>query len=193
MEKKFIDNVLKVMKFNIQYKEKELISFVNMTNYKVATKDKPLLLTINLQSCIALYAYTNNFSYLAHMNMYKGNWQDDFEINESIVNSKCKKIDNLFCEIIKHKKGINEPVYIGLVLGISPLSEDYVSRVVLEKNLKSLIEHLNEVGISTIRNQDINSFNFILDSRYGIIIQDGIKNNGEIVDIKNYGYLDKRK
>lgn len=193
MEKEFIDNVLKIMKFNIQDKEKELINFVNMTKYKVATKDKPLLLTINLQSCIALYAYTNNFSYLAHMNMYKGNWQDDFEINESIANSKCKKVDNLFSEIIKHKEKINESLYIGLALGIAPLSEDYISRVVLEKDLKVLIEHLNEVGISTIRNKDINSFNFILDSRYGIIIQDGIKNNGKIVDIKNNSGLDKHK
>lgn len=193
MESEFIDNALRIMKFNISNKEKELISFVNMTKYKVATDNKPLLLTINLQSCIALYAYTNNFSYLAHMNMYKGNWQDDFEIDKSISSSKCKKVEKLFDEVIKYKEKINEPVYIGLVLGISPLSECYISRVVLEKELQYLIKHLNEMGITTIRNKDLNSFNFILDSRYGIIIQDGIKNNGKIVDIKNYSTLDKRK
>ena len=79
MEKQFIENALKVMKFNIEETEKDLLQFVNMREYGVANKQKPLLLTIGLQSCIALIAYEKNFSFLAHMNIYKGNCEKDFE------------------------------------------------------------------------------------------------------------------
>lgn len=70
MDKEFIDNALKVMKFDIEDKEKSLIQFVNMHEYGVATQEKPLLLTLGLQSCIGLIAQTNNFSFLSHMNVY---------------------------------------------------------------------------------------------------------------------------
>jgi len=80
MEKQFIENALKVMKFNIEETEKDLLQFVNMREYGVANKQKPLLLTIGLQSCIALIAYEKNFSFLAHMNVYKGNCEKDSEL-----------------------------------------------------------------------------------------------------------------
>ena len=63
MEKEFIENALKVMKFNIEEQETDLIKFVNMREYAVANSKEPLLLTIGLQSCIALIAYEKKFSY----------------------------------------------------------------------------------------------------------------------------------
>ena len=63
MEKKFIENALNVLKFDIDTSEKDLIKFVPMREYNVASKEKPLLLTANLQSCIALIAYEKNFSF----------------------------------------------------------------------------------------------------------------------------------
>ncbi len=45
-----IENALKVMQFNIEESEKDLVQFVNMREYGVANKQKPLLLTIGLQS-----------------------------------------------------------------------------------------------------------------------------------------------
>ena len=58
MDKEFIDNALKVMKFDIEDKEKSLIQFVNMHEYGVVTQEKPLLLTLGLQSCIGISSFS---------------------------------------------------------------------------------------------------------------------------------------
>ena len=44
------------MEFEEENIDASLVQFVNMWEYKVATKEKPMLLTVGLQSCIALYA-----------------------------------------------------------------------------------------------------------------------------------------
>lgn len=106
MEEKFVENALKVMKFNIDDEDKKLIEFVNMREYAVATQEKPLLLTVALQSCIGLIAYEKNFSFLAHMNVNKGNWNSDFEVDETNQIRKCKRVQNLYEEIIKRKDKI---------------------------------------------------------------------------------------
>ena len=142
-----------------------------MWEYKVATKEKPMLLTVGLQSYIALYAWEENFAYLAHMNIVGGNSIYDFETTDNDIPIKCKKIDRLQEEILKQKENIKKPIYIGLVLGVTPKEEDYPSRMILEKDLKELSKKLQEEGISTIRVEDINSFSFILDARNGNIIQ----------------------
>lgn len=92
MGKEFIEKTLKVMSFNIDDNEKTLIQFVNMREYGVATPEKPLLLTIGLQSCIALIAYTKNFAFLAHMNVFRGNLDKDFDINEKKEKENVKKL-----------------------------------------------------------------------------------------------------
>ena len=55
-EKEFVKNALKIMEFEEENIDANLVQFVNMWEYKVATKEKPMLLTVGLQSCIALYA-----------------------------------------------------------------------------------------------------------------------------------------
>lgn len=185
MEKDFIENAVNVMKFNIADEEKELIQFVPMKEYRVANEEKPLLLTVNLQTCIALVAYTNGFSFLAHMNCNKGNWGQDFEIGEENNVTKCKKIEDLYNEIIKNKDKIAEPISIGLVLGVTPLDKEYDSRQILEKDLRSLFEKLSKSNISTIRLPDISSFSFILDSRNGDLIHDGVENDNRVNRIKS--------
>lgn len=107
MKEKFVENALKLMKFNIEDEDKKLIEFVNMREYAVATQEKTLLFTVGLQSCIALIAYEKNFSFLAHMNVFKGNWNNDFEIDETNEIGKCKKVQNLYEEIVKRKDKIN--------------------------------------------------------------------------------------
>ncbi|MCI8411493.1 MAG: hypothetical protein HFJ40_03460 [Clostridia bacterium] len=184
MEKEFIDNALKVMKFDIEDKEKTLIQFVNMGEYGVATKEKPLLLTLGLQSCIALIAQTKDFSFLSHMNAYRGNWNKDFDIDEIRGEGKCKKIDDLYNEILKNRNRISEPINIGLVLGIAPVEKEYISRRILENDLLDLFQKLRANNISAIRLPDISSFSFILDSRTGKIIHDGVENQNKITGIK---------
>lgn len=170
-EKEFVKNALKIMEFEEENINANLVQFVNMWEYKVATKEKPMLLTVGLQSCIALYAWEENFAYLAHMNIVGGNSVYDFETTDNDIPIKCKKIDRLQEEILKQKENIKKPIYIGLVLGVTPKEEDYPSRMILEKDLKELSKKLQEEGISTIRVEDINSFSFILDARNGNIIQ----------------------
>lgn len=170
-EKEFVKNALKIMEFEEENIDASLVQFVNMWEYKVATKEKPMLLTVGLQSCIALYAWEENFAYLAHMNIVGGNSVYDFETTDNDIPIKCKKIDRLQEEILKQKENIKKPIYIGLVLGVTPKEEDYPSRMILEKGLKELSKKLQEEGISTIRVEDINSFSFILDARNGNIIQ----------------------
>lgn len=183
MEKEFIENALKVMKFNIEESEKDLVQFVNMREYSVANKQKPLLLTIGLQSCIALIAYEKNFSFLAHMNVYKGNCEKDFELDEKDEIVKCKKIENLYEEIMKNRENIKDTINIGIVLGITPVEKEHKSRQVIEKDLQEMFNKLRENKISAIRMPDINSYSFILDSRTGTIIHDGVENENIITNI----------
>ena len=183
MDKEFLENALKVMRFDINDKEKPLIQFVNMREYGVASEERPLLLTMNLQSCISLIAYTKGFSFLAHMNVVRGNWSQDFDIDEANGDSKCKKVEDLYNEILRNRDKINQPINIGLVLGITPLEKDYISRRVLEKDLLKLFEKLRANNIRAKRLPDINSWSFILDSRKGEIIHDGIECKNKITKI----------
>ncbi len=182
-DKEFIENALQVLKFDTTNIDKNLIQFVNMCEYGVASEDKPLLFTLNLQSCIALIAYEKNFSFLAHMNVFKGNWHDDFEVKGKDELMRCTKIDDLYNEILKNK--INNTINIGLVLGIAPVEKQYKSRVVIEKDLLTLFQNLRKSNISAARLPDINSFSFLLDSRTGNIIHDGVENQNRITSIEN--------
>lgn len=184
MEKEFIENALKVMKFNIKESEKDLVQFVNMREYGVAKQEKPLLLTLGLQSCIALIAYEKSFSFLAHMNVIKGNCKKDFKLNENNEIVRCKKIDNLYEEILKNKDKITNTINIGLVLGVTPVKKDHESRKIIEKDLQEMFNKLRANKISVVRMPDIKSFSFILDSRIGKVIHDGVENENRVTNIE---------
>lgn len=187
-EKEFVKNALKIMEFEGENLEADSIQFVNMWEYKVATKEKPMLLTVGLQSCIALYAWEENFAFLAHMNIVGGNSIYDFETTESDIPIKCKKIDRLYEEIIKEKENMKQPLYIGLVLGVTPKEEDYPSRVVIEKDLKELMNRLEEQNILSVRVENLNGYSFILDSRNGNIIQGENNSVIRINEINNHRF-----
>ena len=111
-EKEFVKNALKIMEFEEENIDASLVQFVNMWEYKVATKEKPMLLTVGLQSCVALYAWEGNFAFLAHMNIVGGNSVYDFETTDSDIPIKCKKVDRLYEEIIKSKENITNILII---------------------------------------------------------------------------------
>ena len=104
------------------------------------------------------------------MNIVGGNSVYDFETTDSDIPIKCKKIDRLYEEIIKSKENIKNPLHIGLVLGVTSKEEDYPSRVIIEKDLKELMDRLEVDGISSVRVENINCLSFVLDSRDGNII-----------------------
>ena len=178
MEKSFIENALKTMDFKIRDTDKNLIKFVNMCKYGVANEEKPLLLTVGLQSCVALIAYEKNFSFLAHINLY--NYQEkDFEVNKRKEVTRCKKVNDLYNEISKVKDKINGTINIGLVLGVTP-EKEHENRKIIENDLLKMFEKLRKYNISARRLPDMNSFSFILDSRIGSIIHDGVENQNRI-------------
>lgn len=187
MSKEFIENALQVMKFNIKDEEKPLIQFVKMREYRVANQEKPLLFTAGLQSCISLIAYAKKFSFLAHMNVVRGNWDKDFDIDEENKKGTCKKIEDLYNEILKNKDNIKELINIGLVFGVTPVEKGYISRIILERDLLELFEKLRANNIPAVRLPDIDSFSFILDSRTGQIIHDGVENKNRITNIMKCG------
>ena len=189
MEKNFVKNVLKIMGFGEEIINADLVQFVNIWEYKVATKEKPMLLTVGLQSCIALYAWEENFAFLAHMNIVGGNSIYDFETTDTNIPIKCKKIDRLYEEIIKQKENIKNQLHIGLVLGVTPKEEDYPSRVIIEKDLKELMNRLEEQKIPSVRVENINCFSFILCSRNGNIIQG---ENNSVIHINEVNNLSVR-
>lgn len=178
-----IDNALKVMNFDIENKEKELIQFVDMGDYGVSSEEKPLLLICNLQSCISLIAYSDKFSYLSHMNVYGENSKNDFIINGINGNFRCTKIEDLFNEILIHKDKITSPVNIGLVLGITPVDTNHICRKILENDLEKLFEKLKAYNIESNRLPNINSYSFILDSRNGNLIHDGVECSNKVTNI----------
>lgn len=80
------------------------------------------------------------------------------------------------------------------MLGVNPVEKDYISRRILEKDLLALFEKLRIHNILGKRMPDIRSFNFILDSRTGQIIHDGLETQNQITyigqDNKNDMILD---
>lgn len=180
-KKSFIDNALDVMKFDIDDSERGLIQFVPMRSFGVATNEKPLLLTVNLQSCIALIAYEKNFSFLSHMNVITH--EPDFSVDKSKELIKCNKVDDLYYKIMEARDKIKDTINVGLVLGVTPVERENKSRIVIEKDLAIMFEKLRKNNISTRRLPDISTHSFILDSRTGEVIHDGVENHNKRTSI----------
>lgn len=169
-----IKHALNVMDIKLKDDEIELVQSVNMREYAVANKEKPLLLTVGLQSCIALYGWCKDFSYLAHMNMRTV--ESDFYTDEQGNPIKCKKIEDLYNEILKCKDKITETINIGIILGVRPLEESSLGRRIIEKDLLNIFSKLKEQNINVYRTPNLNAFSLVLDSRNGdIILEDNKK------------------
>ena len=96
---------------------------------------------------------------------------------------KCKKIENLYEEIMKNRENITDTINIGIALGVTPVGKEHKSRQVIEKDLQEMFNKLRENKISARRLPNINSYSLILDSRTGIIIHDGVDNENRITNI----------
>lgn len=68
LTKEDIKRHLEIWDFNLDNIDINLVEYVDMGEYKVATKEKPLLLVDNLQVCVSLFAYQNNFGFASHIN-----------------------------------------------------------------------------------------------------------------------------
>lgn len=168
-----ISRILKIEEFDLEKLNLNEVKHVPMHQYRTTSKEKPLLLIENLQVCFALYAYSKNFGFAAHLNpvIIRGN---EFQCDENKNIIFCNRINDLFNSVINSK--IEEPVYIGISIGTNPVSETYKQIRQIGKTLDYLILKLNKVGIEARKLNLQNNHIFILDVTNGKIITPSSKN-----------------
>ena len=160
-DKNLIIRILKLEDFELDNLNINQIKHVPMHQYRVSTKEQPLLLIENLQVCIGLYAYSKNFAFAAHLNpvVKRG---DEFKYDENNNIIYCNRIDDLFNAIIDAK--IQEPIYIGISIGFNPVEKTYQVVDMLNKSIDELVSKLNTIGIEAIKLDLRNDHIFIIDS-----------------------------
>lgn len=147
-DKKTISRILKLEGFDLEKFDLTKIKHVPMHEYRVSSKEKPLLLIENLQVCIGLYAYSKNFGFAAHLNpvVIEGN---EFECDKSKNITHCNRIEDLFNSIVEAKP--KEMVYIGISLGFCPCMETYQQTRLIDNSIDILISKLKIIGINSTK------------------------------------------
>lgn len=166
-DKETISRILELEDFEVDKINLDEISHVPMHQYRVASREKPLLLVENLQVCIGLYAYSKNLGFAAHINPVVIR-SDEFLCDEKKNIVYCNRIDDLFNTIIEAK--VQGPVYIGIALGFNPVQETYQVVDILSKSIDKLIVKLNTIGIEALKLELEENYIFILDTVNGKII-----------------------
>lgn len=159
---------LKILNFDVENLELEKIRHVPMHQYRVSIKEKPMLYVENLQVCVALYAYSDNFGFAAHINTVIIR-EDDFILNDNKIPIQLQRSMDLKKEILAHNS-MKEPTKIGLALGVTPISKSYPTMKLIYEGIEGLIYDLNLFGIPTERLEDRSMPEFILDSTHQKII-----------------------
>lgn len=153
---------LTIYGFNVENLDINKIEHVPMHEYRVSTKTKPLLYIDNLQCCLGIYAYGNNFGFAAHINplIMRG---DEFKLDENRKAIKCKRIDDLKNIILKNSV-IGEEINIGVSIGCAPLNEDYYTVKMIHENIDTLVSKLSLIGIKVNKLENQYFPEFILDT-----------------------------
>lgn len=164
-----IERSLKIWDFDISNLEIEKIQHVPMHEWRISTNEKPLLYIDNLQCCIGLYAYGNNFAFASHINtvVFKN---DEYSLDTNKRPIYCNRCDDLFKAILNNKNIINEPFKIGIAIGCTPLNSSEKSITLINEGIKDVIKKLNCLGINAIQIENIYAPEFIIDSLNGDLI-----------------------
>ena len=168
-DKEMIIRSLKIYGFDMEEIDVDKINYVPMHDYRVATNNKPLLYINNLQCCVGVYAYNNNFGFCAHINtvaMENG----DYEVDHNKKPTRCRRIDDLYETILKEKEKFINPVKLGISLGSNPLDKEVPTMRMIYKEIATLICKLNKVGIDYILLPEQQESNFIIDTENSKII-----------------------
>lgn len=164
-----IEHSLKIWGFDINEIEIEKIKHISMHQYKTSNQNKTLLYIDNLQCCVGLYAYGNNFAFAAHINTVVFD-NDEYSLDENRKPIHCNRCDDLYKEILNYKGVIKEPFKIGLSFGCLPLNDSEKSIILIYQGINDIIKKLNYLGIPVIMLEDIISPELILDSQTGNIM-----------------------
>ena len=159
-----IERSLKIYGFDVSDLEIERIQHVPMHEWKISTNQKPLLYIDNLQCCIGLYAYGNNFAFAAHINtvVFRNN---EYSLDGNKIPIYCNRCDDLFKTILNNKNIINEPYKIGMAIGCAPLNDSEKSIILINDGIKDVIRKLNYLGINAVQIENIYAPEFIIDSQ----------------------------
>lgn len=164
-----IERSLKIWGFDIDEIEIEKIKHIAMHQYQISNQDKTLLYIDNLQCCVGLYAYGNNFAFAAHINTVVFD-NNEYYLDKNRKPIHCNRCDDLYKSILNFNGIINEPFKIGIAFGCSPLNNCEESIVLIYKGINDIIKKLNYLDMPVIKLEDIVAPEFILDSQTGNII-----------------------
>jgi len=164
-----IEQSLKIWGFDINQIEIKKIQHVPMHQYRVSSPTKPLLYIDNLQCCVGLYAYGNNFAFASHINTVVFD-ENEYTLNENKKPIYCNRCDDLYKAILAQANIISEPFKIGIAIGCSPLDSDEKSIYLIYEGIKNIISKLNYLGIQAVQLEDIYAPEFILNSFTGDMI-----------------------
>lgn len=167
------DNELKIKSLNtwgVNTEDLDIdrISHVPMHEYRVATEEQPMLYIDNLQCCIGLYAYGNDFGFAAHINpaVMQG---DEYELDDKGTAIRCKRIDDLRNAILSNNY-FDEPIKFGISIGSRPLDRNHPTVRMIYDGVNNLILLLNLIGIKAEPLEEQYTSEFILDAENNDII-----------------------
>ena len=92
-----IRHSLKIWGFDINRIEIEKVKHIPMHQYKISNQGKILLCIENLQCCVGLYAYGNNFAFAAHINTVVFE-NDEYFLDENRKPIHCNRCDDFYIE-----------------------------------------------------------------------------------------------
>lgn len=153
---------LNIWGFDTENLDINKIIHVPMHQYRIATQEKTLLYVENLQCCIGLYAYNDNFGFAAHINPVVMR-RDDYDLDNNKTAVRCRRIDDLKNAILE-SRSYTEPIKIGISLGCAPLDKDYPTVKMIYDGVDNLINDLNSIGVEMFKLEDQYSSEFILDT-----------------------------
>lgn len=168
-DKELIERSLKIWNFDTAHISTETIQHIPMHEWGIATKDKPLLYIENLQCCVGLYAYGNNFAFAAHINTRV------FDKNEYVLDENgnplyCNRCQDLLTQLLEYSSDITEPFKVGIAVGVTPLAATEKSMLLIYSGVKDLISRLNDLGIPIVQLEHIYEPEFIIDALNNHII-----------------------
>lgn len=157
---------LDIWGFNVEELNIDKIEYVPMHQYRIVNDNESMLYVDNLQCCVGLYAYGDNFAFAAHINpmVMRG---DEFALDNERRPIRCKRSDDLKNEILNN--GISD-VKVGLALGVAPLDKNHPTMKLIENGINSAIIELISCGIDVEKLEDIYAPEFIMDCGSGSFI-----------------------
>ncbi len=135
-DKNLIEKSLNIWNFDVEQIDIEKIQHVPMHEWRISTEAKPLLYVENLQCCVGLYAYGNNFAFAAHINpvVFANN---EYTLDDNKKPLYCNRCNDLLTELLKFNGKMVEPFKIGISLGGTPLKDTKKSMLNLLWNRSS--------------------------------------------------------